>query len=326
MVRPAYVRVPRPPRPSSDDPPTLGDWAQEWLDLSRVVLKPKTVDTYKSILHRTILPEFGHRTLDEITPREVGHWMVALTDRDLGGSQRRQSLSLLSQLLDQARDYGLVATNPCDGVRRPRLPRPTMRYLSAAEVERLASAVPTNYWPLIHVLAYGGFRWGEAIALRPRWCDLPAARAFVAETFVDVNGRVVRGPTKTDQMRFAGLPRFLCQELDECIRLRGRGRDDLIFTAPRGGPLRIANFRNRVWWPALEAAGLPRALRIHDLRHTCASLLIAANAHPVTVQHHLGHALLRTTFDVYGHVFPNNSVDAAETLERIHREASSSEV
>jgi integrase len=324
MVRPATVLIPRPARASERPPPSLRAWAAEWIDMSRVVLKPKTVDTYKGVLRRTILPRFGDLALEEIAPLEVQRWTVSLAQRKLGSSQIRQSVFLLSQILDAAFDYGFVQSNACAAVRLPRQIRATMRFLSAAEVERLASAVPGQYRALIDLFAYAGLRWGEAIALRPRGCDLAAAKVFVAETLVDVNGAVIGGPTKTSRMRFASLPRFLADELDQSIRLQGRGPYDLIFTAPRGGPLRIANFRNRVWWPALERAALPRTVRIHDLRHTCASLLIGADVSPMTVQHHLGHVRLQTTFDAYGHVFPNNSIDAAKVLERIHDGVSSS--
>ena len=80
----------------------------------------------------------------------------------------------------------------------------------------------------------------------------------------------------------------------------------LVFSSPEGAPLRNGNFRRRIWHSAVEQAGLPQSLRIHDLRHTCASLLIAAGANPKAVQTHLGHSSITVTKDRYTHLFPSD--------------------
>jgi integrase len=90
----------------------------------------------------------------------------------------------------------------------------------------------------------------------------------------------------------------------------------LVFTAPEGGPLRHANFYKRVWLPAKQAAGVPEDLRIHDLRHTCAALLIAQGASPKAIQAHLGHSSIQVTFDRYGHLFPEDLEELAADSTR----------
>ena len=203
----------------------------------------------------------------------------------------------------------------------PRGVRSEMACLRAEEVERLAVAVPHRYQPLVHVLAYGGLRWGEATALRRHRCDLDAGRLIVAESLADVNGRAVFGQTKTYRVRKTRIPEFLVEELRAHLETVHPASDALLFTAPRGGPLRIANFRRRVWWPALETAGLPRAIRIHDLRHTCASLLIRQGVHPKAIQHHLGHSSINITMDRYGHLLPDQYDDLASRLDLVHSNA-----
>ena len=76
-----------------------------------------------------------------------------------------------------------------------------------------------------------------------------------------------------------------------------------------------------MWIPALQAAGLPEDLRIHDMRHTCAALLIAQGAHPKAIQIHLGHSSIQVTMDRYGHLFPNEWDRLAEGLDQTHRAA-----
>ena len=86
--------------------------------------------------------------------------------------------------------------------------------------------------------------------------------------------------------------------------------------------MRIANFRLRVWWRALEVADLARSTRIHDLRHTCASLLIRQGVHPKAIQNHLGHASIQITMDRYGHLLPDQFDDLASRLDVVHADVS----
>jgi integrase len=88
----------------------------------------------------------------------------------------------------------------------------------------------------------------------------------------------------------------------------------LVFTSSEGDPLRNSNFRRRIWNEAVTEAGLEPGLRIHDLRHTCASLLIAEGAHPRAVMEHLGHSSITVTMDRYGHLFPSDMEALAEAL------------
>ena len=112
----------------------------------------------------------------------------------------------------------MLDRNPSLGVKLPRAVRTEMACLTAEEVERLGDAVPIPYRPLIHVLAYGGLRWGEAVALRRRRCDLDAGRLIVAESLADVNGRAIFGDTKTHRVRKTRIPRFLVEELSDASR------------------------------------------------------------------------------------------------------------
>ena len=91
----------------------------------------------------------------------------------------------------------------------------------------------------------------------------------------------------------------------------------LVFTSPQGAPLPNSNFRRQVWYAAVEQADLPQGLRIHDLRHTCASLLIAAGANPKAVQVHLGHSSISMTMDRYTHLFPSDVEALIGRLEDI---------
>jgi integrase len=284
-------------------------------------LKPKTRVGYESLLRTRILPTFGALPLDAIDGIAIRRWVASMHAEGLSASRTQQSHRLLSQMLTSAIDCGFLDRNPCIGVKLPRAVRSETASLTPQEVERLAKAVPPSYGPLIHVLAYGGLRWGEAAALRRLRCDFDDGRLIVAESLADVNGRAIFGETKTNRVRKTRIPGFLIEELRAHLESVDPALDALLFTSPRGGPLRIANFRRRVWWPALGVARLPHTTRIHDLRHTCASLLIRQGVHPKAIQHHLGHASVQITMDRYGHQLPDQFDDLAARLDDVYADA-----
>jgi integrase len=215
----------------------------------------------------------------------VREWVAALVGRGLSASRVRQAYRLLGTIMRAAVESGYVARSPCVSVRLPRLPQREMLFLSAEQVRTLAEAAG-EYRTLIYVLAYGGVRWGEAAAIRRRRCDLLRGRIEVSESLAEVGAALHVGPTKTHQARTVTLPRFLRTMLNRHLQGVPADPGALVFTAPGGGPLRLTNFRRRVWVPALRAAKLSERVRIHDLRHTCASLLIAQGEHPKAIQEH----------------------------------------
>jgi integrase len=173
------------------------------------------------------------------------------------------------------------------------------------------------------VLAYGGLRWGEVAALRRSRCHLLRSRLEVVESVAEVGGRLYLGETKTYQRRTVVIPAFLRDLLAEHLGSQvSRDPDAFVFSGATGSLLRNSNFRRRVWRPAVRTLGLPRDLRIHDLRHTCAALLIAQGAHPEAIQAQLGHSSIQVTLDLYGHLFPDDVDRLAGQLDAAHEAGS----
>jgi integrase len=131
------------------------------------------------------------------------------------------------------------------------------------------------------VLAFTGVRFGELTALRVARVDLARRRLHIAESASEVGGRLVWTTTKNHQSRSVPVPPGLIPDLARACEDKQPG--DLVFTAPGGGPLRLGNWRTRVFDPACAAAGIV-GLTPHDLRHTAASLAIAAGANVKAVQ------------------------------------------
>jgi integrase len=174
---------------------------------------------------------------------------------------------------------------------------------------------------LVRFDANTGLRAGELATLRVARLDLLHGRCEVVESATEVAGRLVWGTTKTYERRSVWLPRFLCAQLAADLADRSRAPEDLVFTMPQGGRLREPKFAERYFKPAALAAGLPAALRVHDLRHTCASLLIREGASIKAVQYHLGHKSASITLDRYGHLFPEELDHLADRLDQLHTRA-----
>jgi len=296
---------------------TVEEWSERWVR-TKSHLKPKTLAGYRSNLQAHVIPAFGGYQLRHVDRMAVEEWIADLQASGLGPSGIRQARQVLNAMLTLAVDAGYLPSNPVDGTSTPRLPESEMLLLDADQVDGLADTIREPYGALVYLLAYGGLRWGEAAALRRKRCDLVRGRIEVAESLADVEGQLYFGATKNHRSRMVAIPRFLRDRL--ATHLARHVPDDpeaLVFTSPNGAPLRNSNFRRQVWYQAVEETGLPEDLRIHDLRHTCASLLAAAGANPKAVQVHLGHSSITVTMDRYTHLFPSDVDDLVRRLDDI---------
>lgn len=202
----------------------------------------------------------------------------------------------------------------------PRRSRKPMLFLSPTEVRRLADEIPSEHRTLIWTLAYTGIREGEATALRRRRVNPLLRELVIAQSATDVHGRKVFTSTKNHEVRTVALPSFLSQMLDAHLNAAVEPDSDaLVFTSTVGGPIDWSNFRTRIWKPAVRRAMLDPALRIHDLRHTAASILIAEGCQAKVIQEHLGHKSITITMDRYGHLYPEDRSKVSDALDNAFR-------
>lgn len=288
-------------------------WRSTWLDL-----EPKTKAGYESILTKHVLPRWENARIGAVSPEAVQKWINELARSGRSPKTIRNIYGVMRAVLRMAVERNYLTVSPCDAVRLPRRgERREMLFLSTTEVAAVASAITPHYRTLVYVAAYTGLRAGELGALRRRDVNLLHAKVYVHRALKDINSSskhispadkgLIFGPTKTGKVRSVGLPSFLVTMLTDHLESLPVDPDALVFTSASGGPLRHGNFYRRHFKPAVKAALQPEkgALRFHDLRHTCAALLIAAGAHPKAIQEHLGHRDIQTTFNVYGHLLPS---------------------
>jgi integrase len=220
-----------------------------------------------------------------------------------------------------------LAANPAADVNLPVHVPPQHRYLRHAELHALADACGDDA-VFVLVLGYCGLRFGEAAALRVRNIDLMRRRIRITEAVTEVNGHQVFGTTKNHQARSVPIPPIVCDRL--MVQLAGRKSDEFAFPAPRGGAIWNGTFRKAVWDRACVAVGLGEYVEIkgraryrglvpHELRHTAASLAIAAGANIKVVQTILGHKTATMTWDLYGHLYEDDLDAVAQRLDAAAR-------
>jgi len=294
---------------------TYSEWVDRWM-ATRTDLKPKTLVGYESLFRSRILPRFETSRLGWIRTIDVEEWVSEMDSEGLSSSRIRQAYHLLSSSLKAAARSGVIRTNPAVGVRLPKMEQREMMFLISSEVMSLADEIGDQYRALVYVLGFCGLRVGEAIALRRSSINLMRSELRVTESATDVNGRLIFGSTKTRQARTVAIPAAVQFELERHLEtFTAPAADALVFTSPHGAPIRLQNFRRRMWAPAVVRASLPPALRIHDMRHTAASLLINAGVPMKSVQDHLGHSSITVTMDRYAHLYPETRKHIATVLD-----------
>ncbi|MCZ4125986.1 tyrosine-type recombinase/integrase [Streptomyces sp. H39-S7] len=291
-----------------------------------------TRSKYKTRIRANMTPWFGPYSVEDgegsIVREMVQDWVNDLeagrpapldpADRKPRTKYRPKTIQnehgLLYSILQAAVDAepSLRASNPCAKTRLPRLDgaedEEEMVFLEREEWAWLYECLSDDAKDLGEAIAETGFRWGEATALQPR--DLrrrngrPAIRVQRAWK-KDEDGKSILGAPKTRKARRTVV---ITHKLDRMLRRRAKGLapDALIFTGPEGGKWDPGTFRRLRWLPAIEMAaekyGLIKRPRIHDLRHSHASWLIAAKVPLPAIQGRLGHESITTTVDRYGHL------------------------
>jgi integrase len=305
---------------------TLAEVAELWL--SAKSMRQKTESTYRSILKTHIYPTFGSTAIAEINTLAIQKWIADMSkaERPLAAGTIHNAFRVLKGVLDAAVRAELRRTNPAAILGKGNLPRAEhreMHFLTAQEVKRLASQFEPPYELMIEFAVVTGMRAGEINALRWENVDLLRGKVKVAESISRVGYNVTVEKPKNNRTRQVPLTPEVTRQLRNYATVHPDfNPESYVWPDPETNdprsPMNYSkHFYGKLWRPAVKAAGLPEALRFHDLRHTCASLLIRANIKPKAIQEHLGHATFAITMDRYGHLY----ADEAEAVTAALSEA-----
>lgn len=302
-------------------------YGEAWLAVKRGEVKEETADGYAADLRRYVYPVLGQVPVGRIMPETIDKFLAGLPEQDVGPVKVRNLLiKVVRPVLNHAVRDGAIKANPSAPikVRKPRRKR-QIHTLTAAQVAALVDELAEPYATMVLFTAYTGLRWGEVTGLRLRRLDLMRGRVEVAEVLSHYKAEArFHEPKTAGSQRAVSLPRFLVERMREHVTERALGPDDLVFTTPRGKPLRSPNFLQTVYVPAVHRA-LPEELhgfRFHDLRHTTVALLIEQGAHPKEISTRLGHSSISVTMDTYGHLLPSLDARLIDGLDAAYEAAS----
>ena len=300
------------------DMPTVAEWVEKHVD-DLTGVTDRTRADYRALARKHIAPTLGPLDVDEVTPADVGRWANAL-EKKVSAKTIANLRALLSAAFGYAVDEKLRGDNPMRRLRRSRAgehERADMVCLTPQEFSHLRSLFPEHWRPFVTFLAGTGVRFGEAVALVVNDVDLLATTPVVRITKGwrrKPGGFEVAPPKSRKSRRTVSLP---ADVVDAVLPLTTRPSSELLFLNQHGSRVLHANYYNRIWVPTVErfAAETGKRPRVHDLRHSHASWLIAAGVPLPVIQDRLGHESITTTVGTYGHLMPDQHQKTAAALD-----------
>jgi integrase len=312
--------------------PTVTRFLEDWYATNCDNWRPSTRRGYRDAIDRYLVPAFGAQRIEQLSPLAVQRWLTA--HKTEHGARRRITLahSVLRSALAEATRLQLTSINAAALVK---VPKPAGRPIVPLTVEQatafLTVASSHRLGALFSVALAAGLRLGEATGLRWDDVDIETGEIRIRQQLQAVGKRLVLQPLKTEKSRRTLVLPEVCLKALRVHRTRQKeqrlkaGGDwidtGLVFTTLRrrrkgekvGGPLHPRNVL-RTLHDLLGVADLPRR-RFHDLRHSAASLLIAAGVELVQVSQLLGHSELRVTADLYAHLQQQTAACAARIMD-----------
>jgi integrase len=292
----------------------IRDLGAEWL-ASQTHLKPSAYRSVESSWRIWVRPMWANWAVGDIRHSEVQAWVTRIA-AERGSTTVARAYGVLAAILDVAVRDRRIHSNAARGVNLPRKSAKRRVYLTHDRVDLLASNVGPKK-AFVYILAYTGLRWGEATGLLVKDLNLESRRLSVVENAVAVSGKIIVGTPKSHKVRSVAFSAFLVPLLEEVSR--GKTQDEILFgngaTHIRLPDSRRGWFANGITKSRAVDEGFPRVTP-HDLRHTAASLAIAAGANVKAVQRMLGHASAAMTLDTYADLFEDDLDQVADAMER----------
>ena len=298
----------------------LGDYAERWIS-ERAGLRPRTVELYRWLLAKHIVPMLGAVSLGDLSTPMIRHWRAGLLDAGVSETMAAKAYRLLRAVLNTAVDEDrIISRNPCR-VRGADRENPAERpVLTVRQVFELADSMR---YPRLRVLilltALAALRWGEVTALRR--CDIAPdgswVRVSVAHTEVIGRGIVVGPPKSRAGLRTINVPEVIRPEIvTHLMTYVDAEPTALVFTGPKGGAFRRANFNNLTRWvETVKKLGAP-GLHFHDLRHTGNHLAARAGASIKELMARMGHDDMRAAL-IYQHATDDADRRLADRLSSL---------
>jgi integrase len=302
----------------------LDHYLDQWLaTAAKPRLRPKSYTDYEALLRLHIRPALGGKPVGAISQFDIQSVYAQMFQRGLSPRTIEYTNAVLQSAFRQAVRWKMLADDPCTGVDLPPLKRREMEALSVEECRQFLKAAREAEWFALFALALTtGMRPSEYLALKQSDIDWQRGTASVCRTIqVSGSGWQFYDTKRKRSRRIVKLQDFVLRGLDESRNSQAGGggeypmEHDLLFRTATGAPLKQRAVK-REFRRVLKAAGL-RPIRLYDLRHTAATLAVAAGVSVKVISEQLGHASISFTLERYSHVLPSIQDEAAARVERM---------
>ena len=279
--------------------------------------KKNTLMDYENVWRNHLAPRWGKVSVFRIDQIEFDKWVIA---KKLSPQRIGKIHLIMSMLLDHAVKRKNLKHNPLKDAlgRRSKanLPTPSVEiatnFIALGQLMKVAEN-SGFYRDVVLVLGLCGLRWGELVGLQVKDLNVSAGTITIRRSLVEINGKLEESTTKSHRWRIVHLPEIL---QTVCHRwVFEKNQDDPLFHTVEGTFLRNTNFTRRIFIPALLKSEVKK-IRIHDLRHSAASIAISAGATPNMVKEMLGHSDVQLTMRVYAHIFEADREKVAANVNR----------
>lgn len=301
---------------------TLNEYLDRWLEMAaRPKLRAKSYSDYESLLRLYIRPALGERMLRGVSPMEIQGVYQRMHERGLSSRAVRYTHAVLHAALEQAIKWRLLLQNAATGVELPKASRREMRVMTPEEARQfLRAAMKTKFGVLFALALTTGMRPSEYLALRCSDIDWQQGTATVSRTLEKRSGWTFAETKRARSRRLVKLQSWVIRLLHRTyafVSVAGTPNQTAaqLFSTNSGEPVN-SDYLARQFKGILHRAGIP-SMRLYDLRHTAATLALAAGVPAKVVSEQLGHATSAFTLDVYSHVLPHMQSEAAKKVETL---------
>jgi len=295
------------------------EYLDTWLETAvKIRVRERTYRDYSEKVRLYIKPFLGDIRLPDLAPEHIQALYNDMLESGKSARTVRLTHTILKNALTQAVKWGKITRNPAELVEQPRQDRKEMKCLTPDQAAKFMEVAIYSPWKaFFSLLLASGMRPGEALGLKWTDIDFEKKRVTVNRSLTRKKGGgyELQEPKTARSRRTIPLPATVIGDLrDHKQEQKVVKIDGFVFAAENGEPMSDKNLFRRHFKPLLKEAGLP-GIRLYDLRHSCATLLLAAGENPKVVSERLGHASITLTLDTYSHVLPDMQEAAAEKLE-----------
>ena len=311
----------------------LQDFYLEWINSKIDNVRPKSLLQYENSWDVYIKSTFGQVPVSKITNMDILKWITSLqlaNGKKASGSTANRTLSIFSMILNWAVEADAILVNPIEklkkGSNKNLLPKvKAHRIGQSLSVEQLFKVADTcqetfpkggqdNYRLFVLLMGLMGLRVGEAAGLRVKDLNFDDNRMTIEHTLVFYKGKMISSTTKNGKTRVLPISHFIFEDLK--LAVEGKDPEDLVFLSFLGLPINTSRFGSHLWKKALKRANLASDIRVHDLRHTAASMYINYGMSAPMVAELLGHANPAITLSVYSHLYKGELAKSMDDVEK----------